>query len=326
MAAIRFLLSLGVAGCGAGVVSYSDVIAHWFDRYRGLALGFTMLGLGAGALITPSVAQYLIARFGWRLTFGIVGAAMLVITLPVVTTFLAERPEPRGLLPDGSSTAISSSPRTYADPGLDWRKALRVRTFWLLFCAFVLISASVQACLTHITAIFTDRGIPAQTAALATSLFGGGLLIGRAGSGYLLDRFFAPRVAAVIFCCAALGMGVLAMTGSRQLAFVATLFVGLGLGAEVDTMAYLTSRYFGLRSFGTIYGFAFAGFGLAGGFGAYLMGAAYDAAASYTIALVVFCMATLVGAALMMCLGPYRYQVRAHGESGPELQMLLSES
>jgi MFS family permease len=56
-----FYMALGFAGCGAAPVSYCDVISHWFDRYRGLALGFMMFGLGAGALIMPSAAQYLIA-------------------------------------------------------------------------------------------------------------------------------------------------------------------------------------------------------------------------------------------------------------------------
>ena len=106
----------------------------------------------------PSAAQYLIARFGWRLTFGIVGAAILVITVPVVTTFLKERPEPMGLLPDGSPYAVTASPRPDDDLGLSWREAWRAPTFWLLFCAFVLVSASVQGCFAHIAAILADRG------------------------------------------------------------------------------------------------------------------------------------------------------------------------
>jgi predicted MFS family arabinose efflux permease len=187
----------------------------------------------------PSAAQYLIARFGWRLTFGIVGAAILVISVPVVTMFLKERPEPMGLLPDGSPYAVPASPRSDADLGLSWHEAWRAPTFWLLFCSFILVSASVQACLTHIAAILADRGTPAQAAALATSLFGGGLLVGRTGSGYLLDHFSAPRVAAVIFGCAAAGIGLLRIAGSQELAFAAAFFIGLGLGAEVDIMDVL---------------------------------------------------------------------------------------
>ncbi len=319
-----FYAALGVAGCGAAPVSYCDVISHWFDRYRGVALGFMMFGLGAGALIMPSAAQYLIARFGWRLAFGIFGAAILVITAPIVTGFLKQRPEPLGLLPDGTPYVVRASSRPGDDPGMSWGEAWRAPTFWHLFCAFILVSASVQACLAHLAAILADRGTPALAAAFATSLFGGGLLVGRTGSGYLLDRFFAPRVAALIFCCAAGGIALLRTTSSQEPAFVAAFFIGLGLGAEVDIMAYLTSRYFGLRSFGTIYGFIFAGFGLAGGLGVFLMGAAFDATGSYALMLTLFCIVTLIGAALMMRLPPYRYRVTPPSERGPELEMLPS--
>ena len=101
---------------------------------------------------------------------------------------------------------------------------------------------------------------------------------------------------------------------------------GFGLGAEVDIMAYLISCYFGLRSFGAIYGFIFACFGLSAGLGAYFMGAGFDATGSYALPLTLFSIATMVGAALMLHLGPYRYQMALADDQGPELQMLGSQS
>ncbi|HZQ54560.1 MAG TPA: hypothetical protein VFB14_20330 [Bryobacteraceae bacterium] len=129
--------------------------------------------------------------------------------------------------------------------------------------SFILVSASVQACFTQMAAIVTDRGNPVRTDALASSLLGSGLLIARAGSGYLLDRFFARHVAALIFASAALGIGLLRMGNSQELAFAAAFLIGIALGAEGDIIPYLTSRYFGLRSFGKICGAAFTGFTVA---------------------------------------------------------------
>jgi cyanate permease len=91
-------------------------------------------------------------------------------------------------------------------------------------------------------------------------------------------------------------------------------------------MAFLISRYFGLRSFGTIYGFVFAAFGLSTGSAAYLMGAAFDATGSYALALTLSSIATVIGAALMLRLGPYRYQKSLPYDRESELQMLESES
>lgn len=77
-----FYLLLGTAAAGVAPVSYCYVVSQWFDRHRGLALGLMLAGLGTGAIVMPSAAQYLIGRFGWRLTFGIVGAAILIVTVP----------------------------------------------------------------------------------------------------------------------------------------------------------------------------------------------------------------------------------------------------
>lgn len=328
-----FYAALGIVGSGAGPVPYCAVISRWFDRQRGLALSSMMFGLGCGALVMPSVAERLIAGFGWRFAFAAAGAAMLLISLPVVARFLKERPESLGLCVDGAVPAAGAAPAESGSlqHGLNWHEAWRTRAFWFLLCAFVLVAASVHACFTQLPAVLSDRGSTAQVAALASSFFGGGLLFGRAGSGYFLDRFFAPRVAALIFGGAAAGIVLLQRAGPQATAFTAAFLVGLGLGAEVDIMAYLISRYFGTRAFGEIYGFMFAAFALAGGLGAYLMGAAFDARGSYALPLALFAGAAFLGTGLIMCIGPYRYAagVRLQVELGPAgnstARMVVSE-
>jgi cyanate permease len=83
--------------------------------------------------------------------------------------------------------------------------------------------------------------------------------------------------------------------------------VGLGLGAEVDFIAYLISRYFGLLCFGEIFGYAFGAFVLAGALGPLVMGVGFDLTGSYNAPLVVLFISTLVATLLMTQLGPYRY-------------------
>ena len=93
------------------------------------------------------------------------------------------------------------------------------------------------------------------------------------------------------------------------------------MGAEVDIIAYLTSRYFGLRAFGEIYGYAFGVYVLAGGVGTFLMGAGFDLMGSYRAPLAGFFTATLVAIVLMTRLGPYRYGARRAEETAPTLQV-----
>ena len=162
-----------------------------------------------------------------------------------------------------------------------------------------------------VASMLADRGITAERAALANSAMGGALLIARLVSGYLLDRFFAPHVAMSFFGGAAIGIGLLLSGASGATSFLGAFLVGLGMGAEGDIIAYLTSRFFGLRSFGEIYGYGFAGYVLAGALGPWLMGVGFDRTGSYGLVLAGFLVATLLAAVLMLKLGPYRYLARS---------------
>jgi MFS family permease len=305
-----FYLALGIVSCGTGPVPYSDVVSHWFDRSRGLALGVMMLGLGVGAIIMPPLAGHLIVTFGWRAAYAVFGAAVLIISVPLVLAFLKETPDEMDLLPDGAAQVDAQPPRAGGEDGVSWHDASRGRTCWVMFSAFTLVSLSLGACLVHMAAILSDRGSAAQAASLASSLLGLALLIGRVASGYLLDRFFGPYVAASFFGAAAVGIALLWATRAPEFAFAAAFLIGLGLGAEIDIMGYLAGRYFGLRSFGEIYGYLVASFAAAGGLGAYLMGAGFDLTGSYDLPLAAFFLATVVSILLITRLGPYSYRVR----------------
>lgn len=297
---------LGLVGGGTAPVPYSNVISHWFDKKRGLALGLAMVGLGLGTFIMPSLAQRLLTDFGWRQSYVIVGVMVMVVAIPVVALFLIETPHMRGLSPDGEQSLAPLSPKGQQLSGLSAHEARQTSTFWVLVSAFFLMSASVHGCLIHLVPLLTDRGVSPQLAAMATSLFGGALLIGRVGAGYLLDRFFASAVAVTFFCGATLGLILLWSGASGVTAFFAAFCVGLGMGAEGDIIAYLISRYFGLRSFSEIYGYAFGAFTLGGVVGPLLMGKAFDSTGSYSSGLAVFVVASVIAAGLMTRLGPYR--------------------
>jgi MFS family permease len=311
--AIYFVL--GVVGGGTAPVPYSNVLAHWFDRRRGLALGVAMVGLGLGAFVMPSLAQRLIESGGWRWAYVCIGLMVMLVAIPVVALFLKETPQMLGLTQDGEPAA-----RTTVRPqqeGLAFLEARRTSTFWIMLGAFFLMSASVHGCLIHLVPLLTDRGISPQSAALAASLLGGALLLGRVGAGYLLDHFVASAVASTFFCGAAFGFVLLwsGMTGG--LAFAAAFLVGLGMGAEGDIIAYLVSRYFGLLAFGEIYGYAFAAFTLGGVVGPLLMGLGFDSTGSYRLVLGIFVLASLAAAVLMTRLGPYRLWEPASAVAAP---------
>ncbi len=305
-----FFSLLGIAlSSGPAPVPYSVVISHWFNRRRGLALGLSMLGIGVGSVVVPILAQRLITIFGWRIAFAVFGGAVLLVPVPIVAALLQNDPAQRGLQADGDEAAPSSLPRAQNKQGMAWREIWHSPKFWMMICIFSLVGICVHGAILHLSAIFTDRGVSAERAAMAASLVGAALMVGRLGSGYLLDYFFAPRVAILFYSATTLGLAILWAGKSGTLALAASFLIGLGMGAEVETMGYMISRYFGLRAFGTAFGFAFGAFMLAGAGGVLLMGEAYDHFHAYTVPLAGFCGAMVLALLLLSRLGPYRYGV-----------------
>jgi cyanate permease len=294
---------------GPAPVPYGVVISHWFDRHRGLALALSMMGIGIGSIVVPILSQRLIAAFGWRMTLAIFGGATLVIPLPIVAALLQNDPAERGLHPDGDEGAVDPALRAKVEelPGFTWREIWHSPSFWVLLCIFSLAGAAVHGVALHMAAILTDRGISPERAALATSLMGGAVIVGRLGSGYLLDRLFAPHVAILLYGATAVGTAILCTGTVGTGTFVAAFLAGLGMGAEVESMGYMISRYFGLHSFGAAYGHAFGAFMLAGAAGVWLMGAGSDRYHSYTVPLAVLCGAMVLALVLLSRLGPYRF-------------------
>jgi cyanate permease len=280
-----------------------------------------MTGLGAGAALMPPMVQRLIAGYGWRTTFTIVGCAILIIPIPVVALFLKENPRRLGLLPDGGFDTVLAP---WRPEGFTWREIRRCPAFWLIIVAFGLMSVSVHACIVYLPEILGRSGASADAAALGSSVAGLAVLAGRIGTGYFLDRYFGPYVALLVFANSAFGIALLLWTGGAgPAALLGAFLVGLGFGAEVDLISYLMGRYFGLRSLGTAFGFGFGVFVLAGGFGPLIMGFAFEKTGSYLAPLTGFLLATGLAAAMVGNLGPYNFGVNEEAKTpsitGPEV-------
>ena len=262
-------LCVGLLGAGTSPLAHARIIAKWFDHRRGLALGLTMAGVGVGSFFIPTIAQSLISNHGWRTTYLAMGIMAALIPATLITLVFRESPV---LKHSSISPQLTGFSRT---------EALLTRAFWQMLAVFSTAAMCSYAAVAHLVPILTDRGMPVRQAAFALSLFGISAMLGRILTGILMDRFFAPYVLAAMFTGVAAGL-VLLIGGAG---YPAAILIGLGLGAEIDVMPYLASRYFGLKSLGEIYGLIFASFTLGIATGPYLMGLGFDAAHSYTVPL-----------------------------------------
>jgi len=283
---------IGIVGNGTAQMAYTRTVSSWFQKRRGAALALMLSGGALGAMVLPPIAQALIDGAGWRTACALLGAMVLVVGLPGVLAFVRERP----------STA--AAPATTND-GATVREGLASRSFWILVVVLFCSSIAQNGTITHLSAMLTDRGVGAAGAAVAVSAMGGAGLAGRLLTGWLLDRFFAARVSFVLLSVAALGTWLLSWANTLALGVAGAALVGFGMGGEGDVTPYLLSRYFGLRSFSTLYGLTWTAYAVAGAIGPVLMGQAFDVTGSYEALLVRLAVATLGVAGLMLMLPAY---------------------
>lgn len=294
---------LGVVASGCTPLPYGRAIATWFNRRRGLALGIAMSGVGLGTLLLPMFARHMIVSFGWRIAFAGVGALMCMVGLFIIFPLFRDSPGEMGLAPDGDPVASDAAP--IVESGFTMRQAFRARAFWLMAAAFSAVAMAVLGTGAHLVQILTDGGFSPEKAVLGVSTLGVAVLLGRVATGYLLDRYFAPYVAVGALCGPIIGCLLFASGTTGPLAFVAAAGIGIGVGAEVDMIAYMTSRYLGLRAFGVIYGVLFGVFLAGGGLGAPLMGYGFDSYGNYSAVLILFAAGCVFACLLLLRLGPY---------------------
>lgn len=298
---------VGVFGAATSVLGYLAVLPQWFDRRLGLALGIAMCGLGAGTVLMPATAQYLVTGYGWRTAYVALGIGSIVLSL-LACALLRER-RAAGVGQPKAQAALAE--------GVPLRQALRSYRLWAIWGVFVLGSSATLSLGPHLPAMFADKGFNPADAARSASMVGVGLLIGRILTGILIDRIHAPFVACVFFIGGAAGIYLLGSSNDYQMLLVAATLIGLTIGAEGDLISYLVRSYFGLRSFGALFGVAFSGYGFGAVIGPIGLGAWFDRHGSYGVPFVVLPYMLLVAGVLTLSLGRYRRSC-AHAGSMPE--------
>lgn len=261
---------LGAVGNGAAHLAYSRSISTWFQQRLGTALAFVMVGAGLGAMIFPVTAQFVIDRSGWRTAYASLGGMALLLGLPLSGRYIHER-----------RTTRTHDVVPIVHPGATWQQGLRSYAFWIITAILFVSSTSMNGAITHLSALLTDRGITANEAALCASLLGGSSLLGRIVAGWLLDRWFGPRVAFAINVITALGIFLLARAHGFAVGCLSAALIGVGAGGEAAITPYLLTRYFGLRAFSTLYGLTWTFYAAAGAIGPIILGRAFDITGSY---------------------------------------------
>ena len=187
------------------------------------------------------------------------------------------------------------------------KEVISEKSFWILYLIFAVLSFCLYGLLSNLVPMLIDRGMENSAAANVAAMLGLAILVSRAVIGYFLDRFFAPRVAIVSILLSTVGIVMLAMGIVGAPAYLAALLIGLSIGTEFDLLAYLTTRYFGLPSFGMVYGLMFSAFLIGTSFGPPTFGASFDQYGSYINVLILTAVLLIVSVGLFLLLPKYKF-------------------
>ena len=290
-------LVVGVVGFGSTPVTWTRGVNLWFFRRRGLALGITLVGTSLTAILVPPLAAYSVENFGWRLTFPILALLPLFLALPIgLLLFREPRPEqrPPELTVDGVL------------PGVTLSQAFGGYRFWLIWLSILCVAFAYGGVFVHLAQMLIGHGFTVTAAAAIVSTQGLAILVGRVGTGYLLDRFWAPLVTLPLLSAPAIACWLLAGDGlTPVLAVVSAVILGIATGAETDLIAFLAGRYFGMAHYGKIYGMLYLPFGLASAVSPAVYGWVRDTTGTYDAMLYVAIGLFIAGAVMLLGLGKY---------------------
>ena len=179
------------------------------------------------------------------------------------------------------------------------------RAFLLMCIIFVTLGFASGGLVANLVSMMIDRGLKPSEAATVASFARISVILGRGGIGFLLDRWDAARLLA---CVAVFSVGatlLLAWVPGRPAGYAASLLLGIVLGAEVDSTAYLIRRYFGEAVFARLYGLAFGIFSLGVAAGPLLLSLSYDHFHNYHSGLLLLAGLGILATALTFALPPY---------------------
>lgn len=291
---------IGCLGAGANALPYMRTVSAWFDRRRGLAIGITLAGAGLGYTYVPPLLRLTTETYGWRMSYFVLAGLTCLVAVPLVLMFFREAPsELRMRMSAAAGGAVAG------DISINRHAALQSWIFWNLFAVFGLLSFSLYGLMIHSVSMLVDRGMTTESAAYGASIIGVTIMISRVIIGYLCDRLFVPRIAAAAFALSTVGLLILALGASGASAYFALVLIGFSIGAEIDMMTFLTSRYFGIRHFGEIYGILFASLLIGTSLGPWLFGLSFDVTGSYISMLWIAAGVTGLATALCFSLPAY---------------------
>jgi MFS transporter, OFA family, oxalate/formate antiporter len=292
--AVSLAFLAGILGIGTSVGLYLAVLPRWFDKALGRALGVASLGISVGVVILPPYISSVERALGWRTAYWVLAAIHLVVTLIVayVLSRLAR------------AAAASAAPARAQGPsdGTALGSVIKLPGFPLLCIIFFCVTVATLGAVLHLLGIVSHLGVAPANFPRVMMAMGVGTMLGRIGSGVLLDFISSRVVGFLAFASGAIALlilGALDQISSPWQMYVLPAMIGLAIGAEADVLAYMVRRLYGTAHYAVIYNRLLISFYLGAITGPMLMGLAADKLGSQSIGLFTLAAGCVIGAILV---------------------------
>jgi len=322
---LTFYIAFIIISIGHSAGFYSvgaTVVANWFVRKRGKAMGFLTGGVCLAGTLVPVLVR-LIDTYGWRQSLVITGIGMWIIGIPLSFVF-RNRPEEYGMLPDGDvvkgetrdDDKISTSPDVQTQPTViesefTAMEAIRTRSFWMLAVGLSVSFMAMSAVFVHIMPFLESIGISREKAGYVVTFTILLSVLGRIGLGWLSDHMDKRYV-----FCIALGLqsiGLLFFANIRTFWHIIFFLVTFspGYGAPIPLRPAIQGEYFGRKQFGTIQGLLLSISTVSSMIGPPFAGWICDVTGSYRLAFLILAAIPAGGIVLFLFTPPPRHKVKS---------------
>jgi MFS family permease len=269
------LVAAGISGFWAPNVA---TVARWFVKRRGLMTGIVSGGISFGTLFLPPLVTQLISNFNWRVTYIILGVAVLLIDFIVLRFFISD-PRRMNLLPLGAS--IGENQIDMPSQGFSLSKALKTRQFWMVCLIYLFFGIFQLAIIVHIVPFAQDMKISAIDAAGILSIVGGVSLAARIIIGSLTDKLKVRFTTILCLVILVTALFWLQFADSLWKLYLFAVVFGFGYGGLSCLQALIAAELFGLVSMGVITAIFSFSFDVGGAVGPLMAGYLFDTSGNY---------------------------------------------
>lgn len=303
----QFYLYFGLGGgicIGSTYAPVSAIVSKWFQQRRALALGIALLGISVGQMVFSPVAARLIETSGWRTTYVVLGMVIFVCGLPALFILgrrppqapASDRPDASG---DGHAGASGHPGGITAGPvatGMSARQAARTAPFWMLIITGIAIAAGFYIVAAHVVPAATDVGISPTMAALILTVSSIAGIPGTIGGAWWLTEKLGHRTTLLLLCAGqAAALFLFALTSSLWAFYAVAVLLGFCFTASTPVRQAMAPPLFGLKSIGSVLGFAYLAWSAGAVAGPFLAGLIHDLTRSYDLAFALGAVLLLAG-------------------------------